>query len=144
MTTESTLRAALELADACISAAFEGTHFDGGDIQEMAERLGLIAPEIKTESCGEHCSCAEVDSFPQTCYRKTYLAALAATPPTEQPEFRRYPADMICAECGHEFGHHNGMNCVSFNGKFILDDEKNTLGSKGVAENPPLLPSILD
>lgn len=42
---------------------------DGGDIQELGERYGLLVPHTVTEPCGEYCSCAEWDDFPQTCYR---------------------------------------------------------------------------
>jgi hypothetical protein len=51
---------------------------DGGDLQACAVRHGLLNPEIRHESCGEGCSCAEyVDAreFADgvTCYRKTAL-----------------------------------------------------------------------
>jgi hypothetical protein len=49
---------------------------DGGDLQEIAERHSLIVPVEVTEPCSDNCPCAEVDSFPLTCYRKTPLLAL--------------------------------------------------------------------
>ena len=63
------------------------------------------------------------------CYHCAFVAksrAALAAAPTEQAAvpsepfvgYRAYPLDMVCAECGHEFGHHNGMNCVSFTGRF--------------------------
>ena len=51
---------------------------DGGELQDMAERHGLLRPETRTEPCGEDCLCAEVGDFPTTCYRKTGL--LKGTP----------------------------------------------------------------
>jgi len=46
---------------------------DGGDLQEAAEKFGLIEPHQVTEACCEGCNCAEYGDFPQTCYRKTPL-----------------------------------------------------------------------
>ena len=46
---------------------------DGFDLQDLAEKHGLIVPHEATEPCGEYCACAEYDDFPQTCYRKTPL-----------------------------------------------------------------------
>ena len=46
-----------------------GTDLDGGDAQEEAERLGLLATVRVAEPCGEHCRCAEYDDFPQDCLR---------------------------------------------------------------------------
>lgn len=44
---------------------------DGGDLQEIAEKFGLIKPIQVSEPCGPSCSCAEYDStFPTTCYRR--------------------------------------------------------------------------
>lgn len=51
-------------------------------------------------------------------YEPITLAATAAPEQPTEPEFRRYPLDMTCAQCGHEFGYHNGMNCVSFTSTF--------------------------
>lgn len=48
---------------------------DGGDIQDAAERHGLVAKEIQVEPCSEEfCACNEVmglDEFPLECYRYT-------------------------------------------------------------------------
>jgi hypothetical protein len=43
---------------------------DGGDLQEHAEKLGLIEKTTVTEPCCENCACADVwDEFPVECYR---------------------------------------------------------------------------
>lgn len=46
---------------------------DGDDLQNIAEKHGLLKPETRTEACGENCACAEYGDFPVTCYRKTKL-----------------------------------------------------------------------
>lgn len=57
-------------ANEMISAAFEGGSFDGGDIQDIAVKHGLMRIETRDKSCGEACVCAEY-GFPAQCYRKT-------------------------------------------------------------------------
>lgn len=54
-----------------IQGAFEGGGFDGGDVQDIAVKHGLLVPVTATEPCGESCRCVEYDEFPQTCYRMT-------------------------------------------------------------------------
>lgn len=44
---------------------------DGFEVQELAEKHGLLTPTIATGPCGETCLCAEYDDFPMTCYHKT-------------------------------------------------------------------------
>ncbi len=56
---------------------------DGGDLQELAEKFGLISPLTVTEPCGEYCRCQEYGDFPQTCYRRTEL--LMGTALSESP-----------------------------------------------------------
>jgi hypothetical protein len=46
---------------------------DGFDMQDLAEKHGLLVPTEVTAPCGEVCSCAEYGDFPATCYRKTSL-----------------------------------------------------------------------
>ncbi|MFU5559807.1 hypothetical protein ACM7V5_02535, partial [Pseudomonas aeruginosa] len=61
-------------AQEIISGALEGGSFDGADIQESAERHGLIAKQVMNEPCRgpeEHCACAWSTSFPTECYRIT-------------------------------------------------------------------------
>lgn len=62
-----------------ISGAFEGGSFDGGDIQDMGVKHGLLRIEQREDECGEFCACREY-GFPSECYRKTELlvAAMAA------------------------------------------------------------------
>lgn len=52
---------------------------DGGDLEDMGVKFGILKPEEVTQSCGEYCRCAEWDDFPQTCYR-------LSLPPTTTPE----------------------------------------------------------
>lgn len=42
---------------------------DGGTLQDIAEKHGVLLPHAVTEPCGEHCACAEYADFPTTCYR---------------------------------------------------------------------------
>ncbi|HHX7062984.1 TPA: hypothetical protein ACVGOK_000171 [Pseudomonas aeruginosa] len=61
-------------AQEIISGALEGGSFDGADIQESAERHGLIAKQVMNEPCcgpEEYCACAWSTSFPAECYRVT-------------------------------------------------------------------------
>ena len=55
---------------------------DGGSLQEIATKHGLLTPEVRNERCGESCGCAEyatADEFASgvECYRK---AAFLLTP----------------------------------------------------------------
>lgn len=59
-------------ANELIAAAFEGGSFDGGDIQEIAVKHGLLRIKQRAEECGEVCACREY-GFPAECYRKTDL-----------------------------------------------------------------------
>ncbi|HJV75451.1 MAG TPA: hypothetical protein VJ654_14590 [Noviherbaspirillum sp.] len=65
-----------------------GADVDGGDIQDWAEEAGLLVKHCVSESCGEHCICAEV-GFPSDCYRYSDEAmeavnAIAAPQPTQE------------------------------------------------------------
>lgn len=51
-----------------IDGALQGGNFDGGEIQALGVKHGLLQVEHRTESCGEHCACAEF-GFPSECYR---------------------------------------------------------------------------
>jgi hypothetical protein len=69
-----------EFAQWAIRHAWVGLDIDGGDAQDMAEKLGLIEQYEVFESCGEECACAEGD-FPAQCYR--FAPILAAAKPGE-------------------------------------------------------------
>lgn len=61
-------------AQEIISGALEGGSFDGAELQESAERHGLIAKQVMREPCRgpeEYCACAWSTSFPAECYRVT-------------------------------------------------------------------------
>lgn len=64
-------------ANEIVSGAFEGGSFDGGDIQDMGAKHGLLRIEQRDDECGEHCACREY-GFPAECYRKTELLGFAA------------------------------------------------------------------
>jgi hypothetical protein len=52
-----------------IRAGWDYGGMDGGEIQDAAEKHGLLVPTQVTEPCSkEGCSCEEFD-FPTTCYR---------------------------------------------------------------------------
>lgn len=70
---------ALEL----LRGGMEGGSFDGGDIQEIGVRCGLLITEERLESCGEGCACATYAGFPATCYR--IVPELLPSTPTEVP-----------------------------------------------------------
>jgi hypothetical protein len=57
---------------------------DGGDLQDLAEKCGIIVPVKVTEPCVEEgCKCVANDDFPTTCYR--FVSEQAATSPTGEP-----------------------------------------------------------
>lgn len=71
---EGMLRGMAAFAQEIISGALEGGNFDGADLQESAERHGLIAKQVMNEPCRgpeEYCACAWSTSFPAECYRVT-------------------------------------------------------------------------
>lgn len=63
----------IQFAKECLAVSRDGCDMDGGDIQELALKLGLIEPYTVTGPCGSDCVCAEVDDFPLTCYRDAEL-----------------------------------------------------------------------
>jgi len=63
----------IDFIDEVLEIGFEGGDLDGGDIQALAERHGLLRPVTVKEPCGEGCVCREYNDFPCRCYRKTYL-----------------------------------------------------------------------
>lgn len=50
---------------------------DGGELQELAEKFGLIEQREVTEPCGDGCTCAEIGDFPSVCYFTTAEAKKA-------------------------------------------------------------------
>lgn len=61
-----------EFANEIVSAAYEGVSYDGGEIQDIAVKHGLLRSERHTEACAEHCACSEY-GFPTVCLRRTEL-----------------------------------------------------------------------
>ena len=56
----------------------DGSGLDGGDLQKLAEKHGLLSYEIRHEPCGEGCICDEYFAPSEwnrgaRCYRKTAL-----------------------------------------------------------------------
>lgn len=73
-----------EFAVEILRGALEGGSFDGGDIQEMGVKYGLLFPEQRTEPCCESgCNCAEF-GFPAECFR--IARALLSTRQAEEGE----------------------------------------------------------
>ncbi|HCG1251607.1 hypothetical protein F1C11_07940 [Pseudomonas aeruginosa] len=71
---EGLVQGMAKFAREIICGALEGGSFDGADIQESAERHGLIAKQVMNEPCRgpeEFCACAWSTSFPAECYRVT-------------------------------------------------------------------------
>lgn len=59
--------------NAMLEASWDGLDADGGDIQDLAEKFGLIKLVKVWSPCGENCRCASYEfDFPVECYRKTY------------------------------------------------------------------------
>ena len=83
---EGLLRGLSNFSSEIIRAALEGGNFDGAEVQEIAERHGVIAKQVMNEPCcgpEEHCACAWATSFPTECYRiKPELHALLDGEPT--------------------------------------------------------------
>ncbi|WP_156358935.1 hypothetical protein [Pseudomonas sp. NBRC 111137] len=76
-----------------INASFEGGSFDGGDIQDIAVKHGLLRIEQREDECGESCACRDY-GFPAECYRKTPILGggtdEVATPTTENENVSRH------------------------------------------------------
>ena len=76
-----------------INASFEGGSFDGGDIQDIAVKHGLLRIEQREDECGEGCACREY-GFPAECYRKTPILGAGpkeiATPSTDNENVSRH------------------------------------------------------
>lgn len=66
------------------SSSFAGSDLCGGQVQEVAHKLGLLEEISVSEPCGESCGCAEVGDWPATCYR--FAPALADPSHAEAPE----------------------------------------------------------
>jgi hypothetical protein len=46
----------------------EPCDLDGGDVQDLAEKAGVLEQRTVVESCGEGCACAAVDALPGRCF----------------------------------------------------------------------------
>src|SRR3972149_3970982 len=66
----------IDFANAVMKDWPEGGNLDGGDIQDLAEKYGLLIPKDVTEPCGEDCMCSEFYSLEEfqaglvKCFRK--------------------------------------------------------------------------
>lgn len=83
---------------------------DGGALQEIAEKHGMLKPETRHEPCGEVCSCNEYADPHEwedgvVCYRKTPLlkgsnAKVSGPEAALSPEGRaRLPGSAATGEC---------------------------------------------
>lgn len=71
---ESFIDGDLRILQKFVGEIFDGTEdspgtWDGGDLQDLADKVGLLTPVEVTESCGENCSCAGYGEFPMTCHK---------------------------------------------------------------------------
>ena len=46
---------------------------DAWEIEELAIKHGLLKGHKVKGPCADNCLCAEVEAWPQTCYRRTML-----------------------------------------------------------------------
>jgi len=89
-------------ANEIIAAAYEGGSFEGGDIQDMAVKHGLLRIESRVAECGESCACREY-GFPAECYRKTALLSASAEPSAPKDwcsTMERPKSKCGCPDCG--------------------------------------------
>jgi len=61
-----------------VMSAWPEGYIDGGYLQNIAEKHGMLVPETRYEPCGESCHCAnycDSEDWEQgiTCYRRTWL-----------------------------------------------------------------------
>lgn len=59
-----------ELAQLC----WEGGSLDGGDLQDMLVKHGMLTPVTMAKPCEPDCFCGSeygLDAFPLTCYKLT-------------------------------------------------------------------------
>ncbi|HGN3112383.1 TPA: hypothetical protein ACKRQV_000079 [Pseudomonas aeruginosa] len=69
---EEAMRGLVAFVQELIKGALDGGNFDGGDIQESAERHGVLTKKVMTQSCAGpegDCPCAWSAGFPAECYR---------------------------------------------------------------------------
>jgi hypothetical protein len=71
--TADQIESLIKFAQEILSDFPDLSSLDGVDIQDLAEKYGLLIPEIVHASCGEGCNCAEVcddDDFKEgvTCF----------------------------------------------------------------------------
>ena len=60
-------------ANDILDAAWEGNDINGGFLQDVALKHGLLKLIEVTEPCDpDNCGCAEFGIFPQVCHRKNY------------------------------------------------------------------------
>jgi hypothetical protein len=94
----------LKFANIIINGVLEGSDWDGGTVQDIAESCGLLKKVMAQESCGAGCQCAEtVADFPTICYRKTYASAACfgnAPAPIDGVRWDLFP--------GYLIDHHEG------------------------------------
>lgn len=67
-----------DFAQEIIAAWIDGSGLDGGDIQGIGKKHGLLKREVRYEPCNEACYCTEFTSEDEwasgaVCFRKTSL-----------------------------------------------------------------------
>ena len=85
---------------------------DGGDLQEIAEKHGLLRPETRNQPCDEEpnrCHCLEYggrDEFPLVCYRKTELLTETRGDAAERGRLREAPTEADVLKAVYQTGLH--------------------------------------
>ena len=80
---------------------------DGGELQDLAEKHGILVPEIRHVPCGEFCNCAQVCSDEEfeegvKCYSlANWLSAQQSVQPTLLPARHKL---VSCPQCKLMFG----------------------------------------
>lgn len=83
--------------------------WDGGEIQEVAVKHGVLREVTVTEPCSpEGCVCAEVDAFPLTCYR---LAPKSAAPRETEPSERTEGSVTVVRDAMHSYRDLDADDC---------------------------------
>jgi hypothetical protein len=52
-----------------VMSAWPDGGIDGGELQDIAVKHGLLIPETRIEACGENCACVYY-GFPTNCHRR--------------------------------------------------------------------------
>lgn len=83
---------------AALEACRDGDDYEGYDIQDAAEKFGVVVGVPSDRPCGEDCRCEEYDA--DICYRDTPATTAARSFLTPSPGAGRSEQEK-CRECGN-------------------------------------------